>query len=124
MPTTRHVGDTSSSTVCWQLHVEWYQPPGKARQGGRGDQGSPEWKDAVAAKVRFVRDFLASHPENVTALFTDLDVVPLRPLGVLRQYVRSGVSLFGPALSVGPPCARSFCAPKPPPPLRRRWSSC
>ena len=58
---------------------------------GNSTFGTPGWLAAQTERVRNIARFLHSASENATVIFTDLDVVPLRPYGeLLTTYLPAG----------------------------------
>ena len=65
----------------YQLHLKMYQP--SANVSVTGVFRSSRWMEVVRAKVSWVATTVSSLPTGATVMFTDTDVVPLRPLTAL-----------------------------------------
>lgn len=72
---------TDGAIEYYQLHLKMYQP--SANVSVTGVFRSSRWMEVVRAKVSWVATTVSSLPTGATVMFTDTDVVPLRPLTAL-----------------------------------------
>ena len=82
----RFISDMASADpdCAYQLHVETYNP--RKTKSGRGHMSLHYWSFA-RQKVSFVRKALAEMPSGSRFIFTDLDVLPVRPFSVLLSAI-------------------------------------
>ena len=70
-------------------------PVNASSSTGYASFGTPAWQSAIRDRIAMLRSY-ALHHRGALILFTDLDVVPLRPYSLLKEYVLPGAIHFMP----------------------------
>ena len=70
-------------------------PVNASSSTGYASFGTPAWQSAIRDRIAMLRSY-ALHHRGALILMTDLDVVPLRPYSLLKEYVLPGAIHFMP----------------------------